>query len=350
MTHPAAQPQLVTLGEAWKVSRGKLMDACHAARSVYQAKKFKEARAIFRGLAMLDPENVQAHLGLGLSAAADQDLPAAIAAVERAVTVLRVGQAPQAKLAEAQALLASLLFKAGRKKEAVELGNNALTTAPDAEWATGFQTAVADAGTKLARKGGVASDDDTVLREALQDRLAQAAAGTRSLAWALGYQDKDLMELHDNATALLQSNQPAKAKRVFEGLVALDATIPLFHLGLGTVNAILGETAAARAAFDAAVDVAKGVPGGTDLLAGALARRAQFLVQAGDAAAAKTDANALLKLSRGAVAPEDWAAAENVLRLASSPAPAPTAPLTTPVKPATGPAAMPRGPPVAAKK
>ena len=86
------------------------------------------------------------------------------------------------------------------------------------------------------------------------------------------------------------------ARKLLEGLVVLDPSVPMFWCALGDVRARLGEKGPASVAPDRGVAVAGRVVKGTDLLARALLMRAMFLSEQKDTPGVARDLAAIAKL------------------------------------------------------
>jgi tetratricopeptide (TPR) repeat protein len=335
---------LSTLAEILKVKSSRLGELAGVAWKLQEQKRNKEARALFRGLATLSPEDVGLHLGLALSTAGDQDYNAAADAADMAIQVLTVGGAPESQVVEFQALKTSFLVRAGRKAEAGVLAQQVLARADAAaSWREEFQTSVDGlvAKVKPAHGGGA------VVGQAVLGRVEEAQARNKPLAWVLGYSDQDLMGLYEAGNALIQTSSFSRARRVFEGLVALDPGTPLFHLGLALSCELLGDITMARQAFDAGVTCARGVARGEDLVAGALVRRGEFLARHGLREEARRDVEEAFQLPASALNKDERATGEKLLAALGAKSVSPSvAAARTPAAPPANTANQPRAPPV----
>ena len=123
-----------------------------------------------------------------------------------------------------------------------------------------------------------------VINEVVSIQLKQVAMGERTLASAVGYDDKKLMGFYKVGENLIDASRYDEANTVFEGILALDDTIPLFLLGGALCSWCTHDLEVARNRYDRAVEMAHQIPGGADIAAGAEAERARFLQDQGVAA------------------------------------------------------------------
>ena len=245
---------------------------------LYDSRKYREAAAVFRGLLLLDPENLDLYKGHALSAAKDSDLLTAIETLEKGIFIVNMKPSRQSDLGYLLALSSALLYRAGRRYEAVEQAKRSMQVSPpDAPWLDALQSGEERASSLLGKMAPARKTVETSgLRKILTDRMRTVSQGQSTMAKALGYGDKDLLKVFDNGAALLNGNQPKRAERIFSGLVELDGGVPLFHLALASARELSGDQAGAKKAYSKAVEQARAIPGGADLLADALLKRARF--------------------------------------------------------------------------
>jgi hypothetical protein len=200
-------------------------------------------------------------------------------------------------------MLSAVLYRSGRRREALERADEALEVAPaGAPWVEPLKQGAKKASEILLKSGGLKPPTDTSeLKRILRARLAEVGKGQQTLARALGYGDRDLMKVYENGAALLDAGEPVRASRIFEGLVELDGGVPLFRLALATAREVFGDHKSAAIAYDEAVDAARVVPGGVDLLADALLRRARHRFKRGKRTAVREDLAAVDALPESAL-------------------------------------------------
>lgn len=287
-----------SLAEVLGVELERIERLGQVAWRLYDERRFREAAAVFRGLTVLDPENIDLYRGCALAAAADQDLLAATEAIDQALLLLDGKEDRDPDRAQLLALRAAFLYRSGRRREAVESAEASLARAPGAPWADALRKGLSKATASLAKARPDVRHKAEALKEHLQERLGEVAAGHRSLAWAIGYGDAELIQVFQNGAALLDAGHPFRARRIFEGLVALDARVPLFHLAVGAAWDAIGDVARAAEAYDQAVEIARAVEEGADLLADALLRRARHFARQGQVERAVADLDEALALGQ----------------------------------------------------
>jgi tetratricopeptide (TPR) repeat protein len=276
---------------------------------LFHERKYREAAAVFRGLTHLDPENIDLYRGYSMAAAKDHDLQAAVEALDQGLLLLDGKDDRDDDRAQLLALRATFLYRAGRKAEAMESAEQSLERAPGAPWAEALRRGLRRA-SKSARRETTAV---TTFSDVMKTRLDQVKSGEKSLAWAIGYGDQELLHVFKNGAALLDAGHASRARRIFAGLVALDQDVPLFHLALAAAWDQMGDAKAARGEYDAAVVAARTVEDGEDLLADALLRRARHLARRGASDGAVRDLEEALSLPPEAIS-EDLRARANALR------------------------------------
>jgi tetratricopeptide (TPR) repeat protein len=284
-----------SLAEVLGVDLDRIDRLAALAWRLYQGRQYREAVSVFRGLMALDPENVDLYRGYAISIAKTGDLVAALESLDNALLLLEDRADRDADRAQLLALMASFLFKAGRKAQAVAVAERAINLSPDdAPWLPKLQRGLERARKSLAKKR-IASREEH-LQGMIEPRLDLVARGGASLAWALGYQDRELISLFENGMHLLESGHPDRAKRIFVALVTLDDAVPVFHVALASAHEQLGDGKRARRYYDEAVRRARGVRDGEDILADVLLRRAHFHSRRGRADRARQDLDELLML------------------------------------------------------
>lgn len=305
-----------SLAEVLGVDLDRIERLAQVAWRLYDQRRYREAAAVFRGLTVLDPEGIDLYRGYALASAADHDLLAATEAVDQALLLLDGKEDRDDDRAQLLALRAAFLYRAGRKREAVESAEASLSRAPGAPWADALQRGLQKAGASIGRARPQEGAEEE-LKAHLRERLAEVVAGRRTLAWAIGYGDEELLHVFHNGAALLDAGHSFRARRIFEGLVALDATVPLFHLALGAAWDAIGDVGRAEEAYAVAIDTARRVDDGADLLADALLRRARHLARRGETERALADLDEALALPSEALG-EDLRARVESLREALS--------------------------------
>lgn len=284
---------------------------------LYDERQYREAASVFRGLTVLDPENIDLYRGFALAASHDNDLLGATDALEQALVLLDFDDARDADRGQLLSLYAALLYRSGRRREAVLAAEESIEVSPPgAPWTQSLRQGIKRASTIIARTGGRAPSEAAPLRRVLRERLAEVGRGQATLARALGYGDKELMRVYENGAALLEQGQPDRAIRIFEGLVELDGGVPLFHLALGRVQEVRGEHSAAARAYSQAVRCARKVDGGDDLLGDALVRRARHAYKRGKKRAVVKDVKELMRLNATRVGEDLRLRALKLLRVA----------------------------------
>lgn len=303
-----------TLAEAMGVPSDRLRRMADAGFKLYSERRYREAAAVFRGLTVLDPEDPELFRGLALSAIRDNDLLVGEEAIDMAVSLLERRDGTELARAQLLATLTGVLYKSGRRADAIKVAERALALSPDdAPWVEALKGGAKRASELLTKSSGARPTNETSsLKRVLRARLAEVGRGQRTLARALGYGDRDLLRVYENGAALLDAGQPTRAERIFEGLVALDGGIPLFHLALATAREVSGEHASAAESYTAAVESARIVPGGVDLLADALLRRARHAYKRGKKRAVLADVDEALMLPTTALSDEQRALANKL--------------------------------------
>lgn len=313
-----------SLAEILGVELERIDRMAEVAWRLYDEKQYREAAAIFRGLLHLDPENIDLYRGYSLAASKDHDLVAAVEALDQALLLLDGRDEREHDRAQLLALRATFLYRAGRKKEAVESAQASLERAPRAPWADALRRGLQRASQAASRKKG--KDDARALGQELRERLQSVMRGEHSLAWAIGYGDSELLHVFQNGAALLESGQPVRARRIFEGLVALDADVPLFHLALATAWDAVHERQRANRCYNAAVEAARHIDDGADLLADALLRRGRHHARHGRSDRAQRDLDEALSLGDAALTDELRARARSLRNGLSKAEAAPSGP------------------------
>jgi len=314
-----------TLAEAIGVPDDKLRRMSDIGFKLYGERRYREAAAVFRGLTVLDPEDPELFRGLALSAIKDNDLLVGEEAIDAAVSLLEKREGTEEARAQLLAMLTGVLYRSGRRQDAVKVAERALELSPsNAPWIEALKGGAKRAMDLLTKTGGARPTAETSsLKRVLRARLAEVGRGQQTLARALGYGDRDLLRVYENGAALLDAGQPLRAERIFEGLVALDGGIPLFHLALATAREVSGEHASAAESYTLAVDAARIVPGGVDLLADALLRRARHAYKRGRKRAVESDVDEALMLPSTALSDDQRALAQK-LKAAVSDRPPPS--------------------------
>lgn len=318
---PAGEWQ--SLAELLGVDLERVDRMAQVAWRLYDERQYREAAAVFRGLMHLDPENIDLYRGYSLAAAKDHDLLAATFALDQALLLLDGRDEREDDRAQLLALRAAFLFRAGRRREALESAEASLQWSPGAPWAESLRRGIQRA--QASSSTSPPPPDPQELKGALEERLAEVLDGRRSLASAIGYGDEELMHVFKNGAALLDAGHPTRARRIFEGLVALDADVPVFHLALAAAWDAVNEPARASSCYDAAVEAARLVEGGEDLLGDALVRRARHRARQGDAELALADLEEALALPEGALG-DDLRVRARTMRDSLAKAPAGSAP------------------------
>jgi tetratricopeptide (TPR) repeat protein len=291
-----------SLAEILGVELDRIDRMAEVAWRLYDSRSYREAAAIFRGLRQLDPENIDLYRGYALAASKDHDLVAAVEALDQALLLLDGKDEREQDRAQLLALRATFLYRSGRKKEAVESAQASLKRAPSAPWADALRRGLQRASQSAARRKG--KEEARGMQAQVRERLKTVLEGTRSLAWAIGYGDSELLHVFHNGAALLDAGHAVRARRIFEGLVALDADVPLFHLALGAAWEAVDDFRKASAAYDDAVDAARDVDDGDDLLADALLRRGRYHARRDAMALAQRDLDEALALGADAMTEE----------------------------------------------
>jgi len=303
-----------TLAEAMGLPGDRLRRMADAGFKLYGERRYREAAAVFRGLTVLDPENPELFRGLALAAIKDNDLLVGEEAIGMAVSLLERREGTEEARAQLLATLTGVLYRSGRRADAIEAAERAIALSPvDAPWIEALKGGAKRATDLLAKTSGArATTETSSLKRVLRARLAEVGRGQRTLARALGYGDRDLLRVYENGSALLDAGQPNRAERIFEGLVALDGGIPLFHLALATAREVSGEHASAAESYTAAVESARIVPGAVDLLADALLRRARHAYKRGKKRSVLADVDEALMLPTSALSEEQRALAHKL--------------------------------------
>ncbi len=279
------------------VEDDRLARLSKVAWDLYGQRRYRESAVVFKGLTVLDPERIDLYRGLALAASRDNDLVTAVASLETGERLLRDRPRRAADRSYLLALLATLLYRSGRRREAAERAQEALALAPaDAAWARPLADGIERAEKVLLRTPKRSAAETETVRRMLRARLAEVGRGQATLARALGYVDEELVHVFDNGAALLEAGQPRRASRIFEGLVELDGGVPLFHLALGQARELAGHNRRAASAYDQAVATARRVEGGGDLLADALLRRARHRFKRGKRRSCRRDVDEALGL------------------------------------------------------
>lgn len=309
------ESELRTLAEVMGVEDERLSRMAEVAWDLYRQHRFREAASVFRGLTALDPERVDLYRGLALAASRDNDLLTAADALERADVLLEQKGGRDGDRGYLLALLAAVLYRSTRRKEALARAQQSLSLSPpDAHWVAPLQQGIERAEATLLRAPAKSPAETQTLRRALRARLADVGKGHQTLARALGYQDHELIRVFDDGAALLDAGQPRRAGRVFEGLVELDGGVPLFHLALAQAREIGGHHRDAARAFDDAVRTAREVPDGGAVVADALLRRAAHRFKCGKRRGCRADVEAAIALPAVESDPELSARAKKILR------------------------------------
>lgn len=319
---PLPEGEWLSLAEILGVDLERVDRMAQVAWRLYHERQYREAAAVFRGLMHLDPENIDLYRGYSLAAAKDHDLLAATFALDQALLLLDGREEREDDRAQLLALRAAFLFRAGRRREALESAEASLQWSPGAPWAESLRRGILRARSSVA---STARPDEAAIREALQTRLAEVIDGRRSLASAIGYGDEELMHVFKNGAALLEAGQAVRARRIFEGLVALDADVPVFHLALAAAWEAVNEHERAASAYDAAVEAARLVDDGDDILADALLRRARHRARHQAPELAFADLDEALSLPDSALS-DDLRLRAKILRDGLAKAPAGSAP------------------------
>lgn len=309
-------PEMKTIAEAAKLPVEDLRAMCDMGWDLYSKKKYPDARALFRGLSILNPENVDYHRGYALSSLGDKDLVAASDAVDRALLVHTLGKGDATHQAELLALKANIFEKAHRHDEALAAAKEAIALAPKgARWLSDVQKGATDLEAKLSRRPKATAVAPPEVKEIMGQRLSEVAQGQESAAWALGYTDNDLLDLFRSGEQLMSSGQLARARRIFEGLVSLEPRVPLFHSGLASVCEKLGDLDEAEKVHDQAVFCAQKTKGNPAVVAQALIRRGHFLVQQGKQDRAEKDFRAALELPEAALKKSERSRLQGLLKV-----------------------------------
>jgi tetratricopeptide (TPR) repeat protein len=270
---------------------------------LYDEHNYREAAAVFRGLLLLEPENIEIYRGHALAAAQDSDLLTAIETLDKGIFLLEMKPERKADLGYLLALAAALLYRSGRRHEAVDKANRSIKISPpDATWIPALQEGEKRASTLLGKMSMAKKAKETSgLKDILTNRMREVSKGQMTMARALGYGDRDLVKVFDNGAALMNGNQPKRAEKIFSGLVELDGGVPLFHLALATAREISGDTKGAQRAYAKAVEQARQIAGGADLLADALLKRARFRYGQGSWKSVLADVEDALGLPKSAL-------------------------------------------------
>lgn len=319
---PVPPGEWQSLAELLGVDLERVDRMAQVAWRLYGERQYREAAAVFRGLMHLDPENIDLYRGYSLAAAKDHDLLAATFALDQALLLLDGKEDREDDRAQLLALRAAFLFRSGRRREALESATASLEWSPGAPWAESLRRGIQRA---QAASASAPEPDRAALSAALKERLEEVLEGQRSLASAIGYGDEELMHVFKNGAALLDAGHPTRARRIFEGLVALDADVPVFHLALAAAWDAVNEPRRAASGYDAAVEAARLVEDGADLLADALLRRARHRANHGAPELALADLDAALALPEAALS-DDLRLRARMLRDGLAKAPAGKAP------------------------
>jgi tetratricopeptide (TPR) repeat protein len=294
----AAPEGAVTFKELANIDDAVLNEIEARGRQLYEDKKYSEARALFRGLATVDPYGLDYYRMYAAASVGDGDNNAALEALEMAIGVLDILDADPAYKAELLAFQATILIKSEKRVEAHRVAEEALALGPeDAPWREVLEKGLEDL--EGALKLVLSKNPHTDSSEVVGLRLEEAEAEGRPLAWVFGYDDEALLQLHADAINLVRQGSLESARRIVEGLVALDPSVPLFHTSLATVCELIGDYPAAEQALNSAVRIADGVPEGDDLLATARFKRGIFLAHYGDREKARQDLEAALAADIG---------------------------------------------------
>jgi len=304
---PRQQPHLAneyqSLSEVIDLEFDRITKMINMAWQLYDEHNYREAAAVFRGLLLLEPENIEIYRGHALAAAQDSDLLTAIETLEKGIFLLEMKPERKADLGYLLALAAALLYRSGRRFEAVDKANRSLEISPpDAQWVPALREGEKRASTLLGKMNAAKKVNETSgLKAILTTRMREVSQGQMTMARALGYGDRDLVKVFDNGSALLNGNQPKRAEKIFSGLVELDGGVPLFHLALATAREISGDIKGAHRAFSKAVGQAREIAGGADLLADALLKRARFSYGQGSWKSVLADVEDALGLPKSAL-------------------------------------------------
>lgn len=296
-------PAWQSLAEALSIPLERIDRLAQVAWRLYLERKYHEAASVFRGLTALDPENIDLYRGRALAAAGEHDLVAAIESLDQALLLLDGKEERDDDRAQLLALRAGFLFRAGRRRQALESAETALRLAPKARWQASLRARAQRAqrppqGQRHRSPSRRAARD---LERLLQGRLSEVESGRRTLAWAVGYDDAALLRLFRRGTALLEAGHPFRARRVFEGLIALEARVPLFHIALAHTWDALGDARQAGRAFGVALAHARRMEGGDDLVADTLLRRARYFARRAAVRRALRDLDEALSLPAGSM-------------------------------------------------
>lgn len=298
----AAAGEWCSLAEAIGVPLERIDRMAHVAWRLYMQRQHREAAAIFRGLTALDPENIDLYRGYALAAAAEQDLVSAIEAIDQAMLLLDGKEDRDLDRSKLLALRASFLFRTGRKAEAIADAELSVQHAPAASWAQSLSAGARQLQKASKRRKTPVKEVAAQLESMLQKRLALVQNKSRTLAWAVGYSDQELLKVFRRGAALLEAGHAYRARRVFHGLVSLDDRVPLFHLAEAASWDALDEPKRAELSYRRAVRHAREIQDGADLLADALLRRARHYAKRGATRRAIRDLDEALGLPERTVA------------------------------------------------
>lgn len=298
----AAADDWCSLAETLGVPLERIDRMSHVAWRLYMQRQYREAAAVFRGLTALDPENIDLYRGYALSSAADQDLVSAIEAIDQAMLLMDGKDDRDTDRSKLLALRASFLFRAGRKQEALSDAESSVRHAPAASWTQSLSQGAKQIQKEKQRRKAPVQEVAAQLETLLQKRLAQVNQKKRTLAWAVGYSDPQLLKVFRRGTALLEAGHAYRARRVFHGLVALDDRVPLFHLAEAAAWDALQEPHRAELSYRRAVRHARDITDGSDLLADALLRRARHFAKRGDRPRAVRDLEEAMSLPEKKIA------------------------------------------------
>ena len=284
------------LAAALSVPAEDIAEIDRVAWQLLQDRRYAEARRLFRGLQLLAPTSVDAFRGDALCATEQLDHVGALQALEKAQAICR-DRDDEEGLAEVLALKAKVLHRSKQKQAAIEAAKEALSHASGAEpWVAKLQAGKLALERQDRRRQSPVTDVelDDALQQTLADRLARVTEGESTLGAAMGFGDDQLLSMFEQGEQLMADEKIEQAHRVFEGLIALEPRVPLFHLAAATAAELLHHRRSARRHFDEAVRCAQKLD--ADLLAASLLRRCRFRFVQEDFAGAREDAQAALKL------------------------------------------------------
>jgi tetratricopeptide (TPR) repeat protein len=299
-----------TLAELLAIAPGDLDRVLAFGQKLLREKRFSTAVDLHRGVVAIAPDRPEAHIALAIALLGAKKIPDAVTVCTTALAFYAKPEhgtyATEKDLATLLGLRAIGAVRDERLADAHADAVRARLVHDDPVLAKALDPLISKLAAELPKKQ---VDDETL--EFLAPLFREALEGKRSVASVLGLSDNDLMQRATIAQTRFATGDAKGALPIFNGLIALDGSVPLFRLGKALCLALLGDEVRAIEAFDDAVRATEGVPGGGDLVALARLQRGLYLQQRGDIARAADDLKAAL--AHESLAPAQRAVATQAL-------------------------------------